>query len=68
LRGVHPASPEGLSAAPGTLDENLNVVCGKDALRIIKIKPAGGSLMDFTAFVNGRHTAPGDTFVTIQKE
>lgn len=55
------------SATPGTLDENLNVICGKDALRIIKIKPAGGSLMDFTAFVNGRHTAPGDKFVSIKE-
>jgi methionyl-tRNA formyltransferase len=52
----------------GTLDESLNVICGKDALRIIKIKPAGGSLMNFADFVNGRHTAPGDRFVTIQKE
>jgi len=56
------------SITPGTLDENLNVICGKDALRIIKIKPAGSSLMDFTAFVNGRHTAPGDKFVIIQTE
>ncbi len=53
---------------PGTLNENLNVICGKDALRIIKIKPAGSSLMDFADFVNGRHTEPGDRFVTIQAE
>jgi methionyl-tRNA formyltransferase len=52
---------------PGTLDESLNVICGRDALRIIKIKPAGSSLMDFTAFVNGRHTEPGDKFVIIKE-
>jgi methionyl-tRNA formyltransferase len=52
---------------PGTVDENLNAVCGKDALKIIKIKPAGSSLMDFKSFCNGRGTAPGDTFLKIEK-
>jgi methionyl-tRNA formyltransferase len=52
---------------PGTLDEYLNVICGKNALRITTIKPAGSSLMDFKAFVNGRQTAPGDTFATIRE-
>jgi methionyl-tRNA formyltransferase len=55
------------SAAAGTLDENLNAVCGTDALRITKIKPAGASLMDFKAFVNGRHSQPGDMFVKIDE-
>jgi len=50
---------------PGTLDGQLNVICGKDALKIKKIKPAGGSLMDFKAFVNGRTTQPGDRFIKI---
>ena len=49
----------------GTLDENLNVICGEDALKITKIKPAGRSLMDFTAFVNGWQTRPGDLFMKI---
>ena len=57
------ASPE-QPTPPGTIDENLNVICGKDALKITKIKPAGSALMDFTAFANGRGTAPGDRFVT----
>jgi len=51
----------------GTLDENLNVICGKDALRITKIKPAGSPLMDFKAFTNGRQTQPGDLLVGIGK-
>ena len=50
---------------PGTLDENLNIICGKDALKITKIKPSGSSLMDFKDFVNGRHSQPGDMFVKI---
>ena len=50
---------------PGALDDNLNVVCGRGRLRIRRIKPAGSGLMDFTDFVNGRATQPGDAFVTI---
>jgi len=52
---------------PGTLHENLNVICGSGALEIKKIKPAGSALMDFKDFVNGRQTQPGDLFVKIDK-
>lgn len=52
---------------PGILDEELNVVCGKDCLRILKIKPAGKSVMDFKAFANGRATEAGDLFMKIEK-
>lgn len=51
----------------GTLDENLNVVCGAGVLEIKKIKPAGSALMDFKDFVNGRQTRPGDMFLKINK-
>jgi len=50
----------------GSLDENLNIICGSDALKIAKIKPAGGPLMNFEDFVNGRATQPGDLFVKIE--
>jgi len=59
------SSPEDLP--PGTLDENLHVICGQNALKITRIKPAGSPLMDFKAFANGRQTQPGDTFVGIEK-
>jgi len=52
---------------PGTLDENLNVICGQDTLKILKIKPTGSGLMDFKDFVNGRHTRPGDRFIKIEQ-
>ncbi|MCJ7729997.1 MAG: hypothetical protein MUO27_09005, partial [Sedimentisphaerales bacterium] len=58
-------NPAGLAA--GTLDEDLNIICGRDALKITRIKPAGSSLMDFRDFVNGRDTQPGDMFVKIEK-
>ena len=45
------------------LIESLSVICGEDALKITKIKPAGRSLMDFTAVVNGWQTRPGDLFM-----
>ncbi len=52
---------------PGTLDENLNVICGQNALKITKIKPDGSRLMDFADFVNGRQTHLGDRLVEIKK-
>ncbi len=60
---VETSNPAGLS--PGTLDRNLCVICGQDALRITKIRPAGGVVMSFEDFVNGRAVWPGDAFVTI---
>ena len=51
---------------PGTLDENLDVICGRDALKIIKIKPTGSRLMHFRDFVNGHQTKAGDSFAKIE--
>ncbi len=51
---------------PGTLDENLNVICAKQALHMKQLKPAGSKLMSFEDFVNGRHVRPGDRFEKIQ--
>jgi len=61
---VESSNPTGLQV--GTLDENLNIICGEDALKITKIKPSGSGLMDFRDFVNGRHTRPGDMFIKIE--
>jgi len=59
------SNPTALSV--GMLDENLNIICGVNALKITKIKPAGSPLMDFKDFVNGRQTQPGDLFTKIDK-
>jgi methionyl-tRNA formyltransferase len=61
---VETANPADLPA--GTFDEHLNVICGRDALKITKIKPAGSALMDFKAFTNGRQTHPGDWLTRIE--
>ncbi len=62
---VETINPTGVSA--GTLDENLHIICGTNALKIKKIKPAGSPLMDFKSFTNGRKTQPGDLFIKIDK-
>ena len=53
--------------SPGTLDENMNVICGQDCLKIIKLKPSGGNVMDFASFANGRAAKPGDIFMPIEQ-
>jgi len=65
---VPPAPGPPTHAAPGTFDAALNVVCGKDALKLIELKPAGSQLMPFGDFVNGRKTAPGDRLAGLVPE
>ncbi len=64
-RTIQHNNPQNLR--PGTLDENLDIICSRNALKIVKIKPAGGKLMNFKDFVNGRGCRPGDIFVKIEK-
>ncbi|MHC5061394.1 MAG: methionyl-tRNA formyltransferase [Planctomycetota bacterium] len=61
------SSAAGSGDKAGFLDENLNVICGRDVLKIDKLKPAGSGLMDFRSFVNGRGVCPGDRFIRIEK-
>ncbi len=57
-------NPENL--APGTIDDNLNVVCGENRLQIMQLKPENSRLMSFADFVNGRHVCPDDRFERIE--
>jgi len=57
--------PGAARPAPGTFDDALNLICGRNGLKITQVKPAGSRLMDFRAFVNGRATRPGDRLVKI---
>jgi len=52
---------------PGVLDENLNIICGAGALKLIRLKPAGREIMEFKDFANGRATRPGDLFMKIDE-
>lgn len=51
----------------GTLDENLNVICGDGALQILELKPAGSRLMEWAAYTNGHQCVAGDLFVSNDK-
>jgi len=47
---------------PGiTLDDHLTVACGKLALRLTKLQPAGKGAMDTQAFLNGRPVPTGSS-------
>lgn len=52
---------------PGVIDENLNVICGWNRLKIFDIKPAGSDEMTFDAFARGRNTCQGDLFLPIER-
>ncbi len=59
------AARQGRSAPmrpPGTVLEGGIVACGDGAIRILEIQPAGGRIMLWQDFVNGRHVEPGDRF------
>jgi methionyl-tRNA formyltransferase len=58
-------NPDKLPA--GTVDKDLNIICGRDALKITKIKTAGGCLMNFTDFVHGRCCSKGDIFLKVEE-
>lgn len=51
----------------GQLDEHLHVICGRGALKILELKPAGSGLMSYDAYVNGRNCKPGDLFISADK-
>ena len=51
----------------GQLDANLNVTCGRGALQILELKPAGSALMGFDAYVNGHNCRSGDLLLSADK-
>jgi methionyl-tRNA formyltransferase len=59
-------TPDNENLPPGTVDENLNVICGQNRLQIVRLKPENSRLMSFADFVNGRHLCPGDRFTKIE--
>jgi methionyl-tRNA formyltransferase len=63
LRTINPEN-----IAPGTIDENLNVVCGQNRLQIVRLKPENSRLMAFADFVHGRCVSQGDRFIKIKIE
>lgn len=57
-------APTAADIAPGTIDDACYVATGDGLLEILEIKPSSGRNMTWPEYVNGRHVAPGDAFVT----
>lgn len=51
---------------PGRINEMMRVQTADAELEILQVKPAGGRLMDWQDFVNGRHVREGDRFVPVE--
>jgi methionyl-tRNA formyltransferase len=52
----------------GRISDVLSVETSQGDLTIQQIKPAGGRLMTWEDFVNGRHVKPGDRFAPIEPQ
>jgi len=63
---AEPAALKTTRADPGVVlaaeADGLVVACGRDALRLIELQPAGGRRMAAAAFAAGRRIAAGDRF------
>jgi methionyl-tRNA formyltransferase len=56
--------PSNSAEEVGRVTEVLSVQTADGELELLEIKPAGGALMHWRDFVNGRHVQPGDRFVS----
>lgn len=52
--------PDETGVEPGVFLPDLSVQTEQGTLRLLELKPAGGKLMAFEAFANGRRIRPGD--------
>lgn len=51
---------EGTGNPGEALDDQLTIACGKGALKLVTLQPAGKGAMDAAAFLNGRPIAKGE--------
>ena len=56
--------PSAPAIAPGTIDERRYVAARDGFVEILEIQPSSGRIMTWADYVNGRHVAAGDAFVT----
>jgi methionyl-tRNA formyltransferase len=61
------ASPSA-SAPAGSFLDDLSIQTGRGRVRLAEVKPAGGKLMAFADFANGRRVAPPDRFLPLDAE
>lgn len=50
---------------PGTFRADRTVQAGTGGVRLLELRPAGGKLMSFDAFANGRRVAAGDCLLPV---
>jgi len=55
-------SPAASPSEVGTITPMMAIQCLDGELSLLQVKPAGGRLMNWQDFVNGRHVRPGDRF------
>jgi len=55
--------PAPADAAPGSLADDLTVICGQGRLRLLELRPENGKLLSFDDFVNGRHLQASDSLL-----
>ncbi len=51
---------------PGVFRDDLSIQAGDGAVRLLEVKPAGGRLMPFEAYANGRRIRPGDRLLRVE--
>lgn len=60
--------PAGATGVPGEVDARRFVATADGFLEILEIKPSSGRLMTWPEYVNGRHVAVGDRFVSPEED
>ena len=59
-------TPPSPAFPPGAFWDDLTVQTGQGRVRLLAVQPAGGKLMPFKAFANGRRIAPPDRLLAVQ--
>ena len=63
LPSPEPSGGQEAENLPGSLAEDMSVVCGQGRLQLLEVKPEAGKRMPFADFVNGRHLQKQDRFL-----
>ncbi len=62
---IDPATPPTAEFLPGAFHADLSVQTGAGRVELLEVKPAGGKLMAFRDFANGRRIAPPDRLAPV---
>ena len=65
MRAQHAGDDTAPDVPPGTIDERGFVAASNGFVQIVEIKPSSKRIMAWEDFVNGRHVAQGDRFLSV---